>query len=184
MKIFAETERLILRELLPSDAEGMFELDSNPEVHRYLGGKPIRQIEESIQMITGVRDQYERFGIGRWAAVEKKTNQFIGWSGLKRVQETYNGHTDFYDVGYRFIQRFWGLGYASESAKVARNYAFDTLKIKILYGMADLENIASRKALEKTGLQYVNTFPWNDRECAWYELTSSDFDRLKATPNP
>lgn len=45
MKIFAETERLILRELLPSDDYGMFELDSDHEVHRYLGNKPVTTIE-------------------------------------------------------------------------------------------------------------------------------------------
>ena len=41
MNIFVETERLILREILPTDVEGLFELDSDPEVHRYLGNKPV-----------------------------------------------------------------------------------------------------------------------------------------------
>ena len=41
MKIFAETKRLILREILPSDLEDMFELDSDPMVLQYLGNKTI-----------------------------------------------------------------------------------------------------------------------------------------------
>ena len=41
MKVFVETERLILRELLPTDIDGMFELDSDPVVHKYLGNNPI-----------------------------------------------------------------------------------------------------------------------------------------------
>jgi hypothetical protein len=40
VKIFAETERLILREILPTDIDGLFELDFDPEVHKYLGNKP------------------------------------------------------------------------------------------------------------------------------------------------
>jgi len=47
MNIYVETERLILREILPIDVEGMFELDSNPIVHKYLGNKPVKTIEES-----------------------------------------------------------------------------------------------------------------------------------------
>jgi len=46
MTIFAETERLILREILPEDVDGLFELDSDPEVHRYLGNNPIQKREQ------------------------------------------------------------------------------------------------------------------------------------------
>lgn len=41
MKIYAETERLILREILPTDVDALFELDSDPDVHRYLGNNPV-----------------------------------------------------------------------------------------------------------------------------------------------
>ena len=44
MKTSIETERLLLRELISSDDFGMFELDSNPEVHKYLGNKPVKNI--------------------------------------------------------------------------------------------------------------------------------------------
>ena len=74
MKIFAETERLILRELLKSDADGMFELDSDPLVHQYLGNKTISNINQSIELIDFVRQQYIDHGIGRWAIIDKSTN--------------------------------------------------------------------------------------------------------------
>ncbi len=45
MKIFIETERLMIRELVPEDETGMFELDSDPEVHRFLGNKPVNTIK-------------------------------------------------------------------------------------------------------------------------------------------
>ena len=51
MKIFAETERLILREVLLTDVEGMFELDSNMMVHQYLGNNPINSKEQAIDAI-------------------------------------------------------------------------------------------------------------------------------------
>ncbi|WP_448698435.1 hypothetical protein ACFGVR_16495 [Mucilaginibacter sp. AW1-3] len=54
-EIFAETERLILRELLPTNAIGMFELDSSAEVHRYLGNNPLTEIQQSRDTIVFVR---------------------------------------------------------------------------------------------------------------------------------
>src|SRR5688572_5204127 len=105
MKIFAETPRLILRELHPSDDAGMFELDSDPEVHRYLGGQTVESIDQCRAIIEMVRQQYIDNGIGRWAVIEKSSGSFIGWAGLKLVRTITNGHTDFYDLGYRLIRK-------------------------------------------------------------------------------
>ncbi|WP_293308745.1 GNAT family N-acetyltransferase, partial [Pedobacter sp. UBA5917] len=102
MKIFAETERLILRELLPEDAAGMFEMDGDPEVHIFLGNKPVQSIEQSKADIEFIRKQYIDNGIGRWAVIEKETNSFIGWAGLKFIKEMNNNHSNYYDLGYRF----------------------------------------------------------------------------------
>tara|TARA_R110002096_G_scaffold75045_4_gene177794 strand:- start:3284 stop:3463 length:180 start_codon:yes stop_codon:yes gene_type:complete len=54
MKFYIETERLILRELRPSDLNGMFELDSDPEVHKHLGNKPVKAIEESRKILDNI----------------------------------------------------------------------------------------------------------------------------------
>src|SRR5689334_14285347 len=108
MKIFLETERLLLRELLPTDEAAMFAMDSDPEVHRYLGNKPVQKREQSRELIAFVRQQYVDNGIGRWAVVEKETGDFVGWSGLKLAPGPTNGRTNYYDLGYRFLRRYWG----------------------------------------------------------------------------
>lgn len=76
MKNPIETQRLLLREFKLSDAEGMFELDSNPNVHLFLGNNPVKHIEESIEYIKFVQKQYKDFDTGRWAVVLKETNEF------------------------------------------------------------------------------------------------------------
>jgi ribosomal-protein-alanine N-acetyltransferase len=101
MKIFAETDRLILREILQSYLDGMFELDSEPEVHKYLGGKKVSDKNQIEKVIDFVRQQYTDHGIGRWAVIDKRTNAFIGWTGLKFITELTNGHKNYYDLGYR-----------------------------------------------------------------------------------
>ena len=54
MEIVVETSRLILRKLVPADAEVFFEMDSNAEVHKYLGNNPMQSISQAhhaIQLI-------------------------------------------------------------------------------------------------------------------------------------
>ncbi|QOG04079.1 GNAT family N-acetyltransferase [Flavobacterium sp. MDT1-60] len=170
MKKSIETDRLLLRELELSDAEGMFELDSNPNVHLFLGNKPVKHIDESIDQIKNIQKQYEAFGIGRWAVILKETNEFLGWSGIKFITNEINNHKNFYEIGYRFIEKYWGKGYATEGGKAFVDYAFNELKADALYAYADAGNENSRKILEKLGLKYINSFEYEEELEVWYEL--------------
>ncbi|WP_433813330.1 GNAT family N-acetyltransferase [Flavobacterium johnsoniae] len=170
MKNPIETERLLLRELLLSDVDGMFELDSNPNVHLFVGNNPVKNIEQSVEYIHFVQKQYKDFGTGRWAVILKETNEFLGWSGIKFITDEINGHTNFYEIGYRFIEKHWGKGYATEAGKAFVNYAFNEMKVDALYAYADAGNENSRKILEKLGLRYVNSFEYEGEIEVWYEI--------------
>jgi len=170
MKTFVETERLILRTLLETDVNGMFELDADPVVHTYLGNKPIATIEQASEAISFIRKQYITNGIGRWAIIEKETNAFVGWGGFKFITELTNGHQNYYDLGYRLLRRFWGKGYATESALGAIDYAFNELKLSTIYAIADSQNLPSIKVLEKCNFKYVEMFDYFSAPHCWYEL--------------
>lgn len=170
MKIFAETERLILREIDYDDEQGMFELDSDPEVHRYVGNNPVQSMEQ-IQMVIGfIRQQYVDNGIGRWAVIEKQSNQFIGWSGLKLITDPVNGQSNFHELGYRFIKKYWGKGYATEAAKASVDYGFNTLKLNQIFAMTDVNNTVSKKVLQKTGFSFINSFNFNGEPTDWFKI--------------
>ena len=175
MTTFAKTERLILREILPEDRDGMFELDSDPMVHQYLGNKPVKSIEEVDEIIAFVRQQYDDYGIGRWAVIEKSSGNFVGWSGLKREQIEVNGYRDYYDLGYRLIRKYWGNGYATESAQAALAYGFNHLNLPKIYAAADIANKASNAILTKLGFTKVSTFDFNGEACNWYECTQASW---------
>lgn len=179
MKIYAETERLILREMVPTDLEAMFELDSNPLVRKYIDNKPITTKEEALATINFIRQQYDERGIGRWAAIEKSSGDFIGWSGLKLndAEEPLNGKSDFIDVGYRFIPRYWGKGYATESALVALAYGFKEMKYETIAGIAYVENVASNKVLMKIGLKHIEDFYVEGALASWYELKRDTYEK-------
>lgn len=176
MKFHIETERLILRELRMTDLDGMFELDSDPEVHKYLGNKPVKTIGESKIILENVLNQYQERGIGRWAAIEKNTGDFIGWSGIRlNTEYNMNGFTKYYDVGYRLIKRYWGKGYATESGKAAVDYAFKTLKLQELYATTEIGNQASHNALLKIGLTYIEDFYFEQEQLnlRWYQIKNN-----------
>lgn len=173
MNSIIKTERLYLREILPEDAPGMFEMDSDPEVHRFLGRSPVKTLEESLQHIHDIRQQYKDFGIARLAIIEKETDHFVGWGGLKFITESMNGFQNFHDLGYRFIRRYWRKGYAQESAKGVIKYAFEELQLPVIYAIADLEHKASRNVLESSGFSFVNSFEYEGDPHAWYTLQNA-----------
>lgn len=170
MKEPIETDRLILREFEESDVDAMFELESNPNVHTYVGNKPVTNIDQARAYIEFVQQQYKDFGTGRCAVILKETNEFIGWSGIKFITNEINNHKDFYEIGYRFIEEYWGKGYATEAGKAFVEYAFSVMKIDALYAYANAGNENSRKILEKLGLRYVNSFEYEGESDVWYEL--------------
>ena len=169
MDILLETERLIIRPLLAGDDEGMFRMDRDPEVHKYLGNRPYKDIEESRENIRFVQQQYADHGIGRWAMLNKITNEFIGWTGFKFMTATVNKHTGFIDFGYRLARDSWGKGYATEGAIAALNYGIENLHYKDIYAMTDVNNGASRRILEKIGFKLIEIFPYDDETYKWRE---------------
>lgn len=170
-----ETERLLLREFRKEDAHALFKLDSNPMVHRYLGNNPVQDIQIIYHVIDAVQWQYKNNHIGRWIAIEKLSGDIIGWTGLKFCTDEENGHIVYYDVGYRFMPEYWGKGYATESATFAIQYGFNTLNSPYIIGACHHQNLASRKALEKCGLEYVEDFYWQDILCNWLIITEEKF---------
>lgn len=164
-----ESERLIFRELELTDAEAMFEMDSDPDVHLYLGNNPVKSIDEVRDVIENIQWQYKTFGIGRMAVILKESNDFLGWAGLKR-ERNLKDRGIFCDLGYRFLKKHWGKGYATESAKAFVDYGFNILKLDKINAYADAANIASCKALEKAGLKGIENFELDGVEEIWYEM--------------
>lgn len=174
MKIFTETDRFILREILPTDIEGMFELDSDPEVHKYLGNKPVTSKNQIVDIINFIRQQYIDNGIGRWAIIDKKTNDFIGWTGLKFITDLTNNHKNYYDLGYRLRKKYWGKGIATETAFASLSYAFNKLNINEVYAIAACENNGSNKILNKIGFKFIETFNFNEVKHNWYKIKKTE----------
>lgn len=176
MKVHIETDRLIMRNLKDEDAQGMFAMDSDPEVHAFLGNKPIATLKDAENAINFIRGQYSAYGIGRWAVVEKESGEFIGWNGFKFMTDIVNNRTAYYDLGYRFMKKHWGKGYASEAAIATLNHGFIELGLKEIVGIADVAHTASNVILKKVGLIKRNEFQYDGTLHNFYSLTREEFN--------
>lgn len=147
--LFTST-RLIFREFTLQDAPLIYELNNAPGVTKYVHEPPTTR--ENVQDILAniILPQYEKYQHGRWALHLKDNLEFIGWCGLKRVPER-----NFPDLGYRFLPKYWGKGFATEAAKRTVDYGFEVLQVKGIFAAAHEENIASQKVLEKCGLDFL-----------------------------
>lgn len=160
-----ETERLVLREITQDDKKEMLQLHSNSDVQKYTGEPLVESIDEMEYAIQIRIKDYEKYGYGRWATFLKNGMQFIGWAGLAYLPEF-----DKIDLGYRFMPKFWGLGYATEASQAILKYGFDELKLGRIIAIAMKGNKASIRVLEKIGMEFNKFAPYEpgSEDAVWY----------------
>ncbi|TDC46852.1 N-acetyltransferase [Micromonospora sp. KC207] len=167
--VLLETERLRLRRFTEADADALTELDSDPEVMRYLtGGRPTPADVVRGELLPRLLAGYDRCpGLGRWAAVDRVTGTFLGWFALDAPRaEPLLGPVPVTqaELGYRLRRAAWGRGLATEGSRALLRHAFTALGLARVWAETMAVNTPSRRVMEKTGLRYVRTFHlhWDD----------------------
>jgi [ribosomal protein S5]-alanine N-acetyltransferase len=151
MDVVFGTDRLLLRRFVEDDAPLLYELNLDPDVIRYTHD-PMTNVEHAKKVLKEViLPQYVLYGHGRWAVHLRSNLEFIGWCGLKYLSET-----NEVDLGYRFMKKFWGNGYATEAALACIEYGFTRLNLQRIVGRALPGNLASIKVLEKCAMKYLH----------------------------
>lgn len=174
--VHLQTQRLIIRDIEKTDVEGIFALDSDPEVLRFIGTPVMKERSEAENVIAWIRKQYQENGIGRWAMEERTTGRFIGWTGLKLEKQIRPFH--YYDLGYRLIRTYWGQGYATESARACLNHGFEVLNYPEISAVAEAKHNASNHILRKIGLKQGDPFTFEGKQCNWYSLRKVGSDKV------
>ena len=150
MQILFETTRLIFRRFTEADAALILQLNSDPEVLKYLHEPVLQDLEHARKIIREIiLPQYEN-NLGRWAMHLKENNEFIGWCGLK-----FRPEIDEIDLGYRLQKKYWGMGFATESARKTLDVGINVLGLHAITGRAHIENVSSLRVLEKIGMKYI-----------------------------
>jgi RimJ/RimL family protein N-acetyltransferase len=157
--IILETPRLAIRQFTEDDVGNLFDLNSDPEVMRYLtGGRPTPREEIRDQVIPFHLAVYERFDrLGTWAAESTATGEFLGWFHFRPGPGT---DVTNIDLGYRLHRSAWNKGYATEGSRALIRMGFTSLGVRRVFGHTMTVNTASRRVLEKCGLTLVGTTPY------------------------
>lgn len=171
--ILFESERYYLRKFTLSDVDDMFSLDSDPEVHTYLGKNPITEKRQAQEIVQNILDQYEQNGLGRLVIIDKQSEAFIGWSGLK--WETGIREYGYYDLGYRLKQKYWGQGIATETGRASLRFGFEKLNLKEIYAGADINNAGSNNVLQKLNFTLLETFDFEEIPHHWYGISAKEW---------
>ncbi|GAB3270419.1 GNAT family N-acetyltransferase [Kineosporia babensis] len=155
------TSRLLLAPLAPEHLNHEIELDSDPQVMRFLFNghpRPRADIVESHHRRLAVPKEHP--GLGYWAG--HLDGAFVGWWLLQPIlDESEAGpkaRPHEAEIGYRLLPRFWRQGLAGEGSIALLRHAFADLALHRVMGQTMAVNEASRATLSRIGLVYVRTF--------------------------
>jgi ribosomal-protein-alanine N-acetyltransferase len=165
MKVL-ETERLVLRRLTPDDAAFMLELVTDPAWIENIGDRGLKTVDDArAYVVEKYVAAYERDGFGHYCVALKDSGTPIGICGLIRRE----GLEDV-DIGFAFLPRYAGLGYASESAAAALAHGRDVLGLGRIVAITLPRNVRSIRVLEKIGLRFERLLrlPGDEDELALY----------------
>lgn len=148
-----ESERLILREFRAGDLDFHAATLGNPEVMRFIGGKPLAR-EDAWRRLLGGIGMWQALGIGGWAVELKSDGRMVGHCGFfdfqRDMQPNISGEPE---MGWIFDPSVHGQGIAAEACSRALMWADETLRPEFYPAIIDLENIPSMKLAERLGFE-------------------------------
>jgi RimJ/RimL family protein N-acetyltransferase len=159
------TVRLSLVPLADEHLQFEIELDSDPEVMRYITGRACLpdEVERAHRRRLAGADEVP--GLGFWAGFAGE--DFVGWWILRPPngpdQPRIAGEAD---LGYRMLRRHWRRGYASEGARELIRYGFEDVCLDRIFAQTMAVNAASRATMAAVGLTFTRAFvsgePYDD----------------------
>ncbi len=176
MKIYLETERMIFVNFENGDHLLVQELDSDPDVVRYISnGVPSddTEVRRAMNIFLTFNKRYND-QLGFWKAIDKDTEEFMGWFHFRPLKSNLD-ELDNLELGYRLRKKFWGKGFATEGSRALIGIAKKKLKTKKVWAHAMLGNTSSINVMKKVGLSHdyddiYEQWPGDDKRCVWYSL--------------
>ena len=163
-----ETARLLLRMFHPDDLDPLAEMLADAEVMRYVAkGVPITR-EESETALHSIIQHWNDHGFGRWVVIDKETQAFAGYGGLRSMMGTP-------EVVYHLAKAYWGRGLATEIARASLRFGFDEHRFDRIIAIAKPENAASIHVMEKAGMQYEMHTAYYNMDVIQYRILREEF---------
>ncbi len=162
---------MVLSRLTLGDAPFILELVNDPSWIRFIGDKNVHTLKAAKEYIkNGPQKSYAQLGFGLYAVKLKRSGKAIGLCGLLRRDTL-----DDADIGFAFLPKYTGKGYAFESAETILKHAHESLKMKRILAITSIDNASSVKLLERLGfclLKRVRLTPGSE-ELNLFEKTAA-----------
>jgi RimJ/RimL family protein N-acetyltransferase len=142
------TGRLLLRQWRDSDLDPWAAMNADPEVREFFSTTLTR--ERSAASMRLFRRELAERGWGWWALEVAATGEFIGFTGLDRVEEGLPVRG--IEIGWRLARSAWGHGYATEAARACVAYAFGPLGQSEIFAIAAAGNTRSHAVMRRIGM--------------------------------
>ncbi len=140
--------RVLLRPWREDDAADFAALNADPAVMEFLPA-PLSH-DEAVAMLARMQARIGERGWGLWCAqIDGRCAGFVGLA-----EPTFAAHfTPCVEIGWRLARWAWGHGYATEGARLALSYGFDTLQLPEIVSFTTETNVRSRAVMERLGMQ-------------------------------
>ncbi|MBP9777840.1 MAG: GNAT family N-acetyltransferase [Rickettsiaceae bacterium] len=171
--VFLETERLILKTPKLTDLHNLTVLRSDYKVMQNTGYGVTQTNEEVKEYLNFAINYEEKHGMGFFLVFEKESGDFVGEAGLFHL--LFDDTQSEIEVAYHLHKKFWSKGYATELTRTLVKWGFQHLSINRLVASTYPDNIASQKALKKSGFDFRGKKDLADgKELYWYEIYKND----------
>ena len=148
-----DCDRFFLREYQESDRQALSDIYQDAENMVYFGAPYDDKMMNRLMSWTF--DNYKKYGFGFWAIIDKKTGAFIGDCGLS--MQNIDGEW-LPEIGYHINKKYHNMHYATEAARLVKDYIFKNYIFDALYGYTVKENIGSIKVMLNNGMSFVKEF--------------------------
>ena len=178
------TARLRLEPLADRHLDALNAVNSDPEVMRYLSGKPETR-EETMAMIERVKARWADTGYSWWAALTLDTGELVGAGALQNLRREMTLLPDPacpLEIGWRLGRAHWGRGLASEMALAICDFAFETLAPPELLAVCYPDNAASSAVMRRIGMESRGLQHWYGKALTTYQLTAAQWRARAGTP--
>ena len=146
-----ETERLLLRAILPDDLAPHAAAVADPAVVRYIGGTPLSR-EEAWRKLSAAHAMWSLLGYGYWAVARKQDGAYLGITGFADFKRSMTPSIEgLPEMGWVFAPHAHGKGYASEAVAAGLEWADEALQGQEITAIIDPGNTPSIRVAEKAG---------------------------------
>jgi RimJ/RimL family protein N-acetyltransferase len=167
------TERLTLRPLVAADAEFYAGMRYHPEVAKWLSPTAADPVDAARAAIERFELSWQERRYAPWGLF--RDGRLIGHGGLNFVPEF-----EATEVLWALHPQTWGKGYATEMARAALRYGFETLGLELIFAITRPDNRASQAVMKRLGLSYRKNVVYKDMDAVWFDIDRVTFG--KSTP--